>query len=229
MSFSRVGDGVPLNVKGQILTHTGTYLATLPVGTDGQILVSQSSASSGLAWQSVNAGDTQYVNLISSAALTANAHEITFSSIPSTYDDLLVILYAQRYDSVSFTGATVRINANTNTVYRYQYYDYQTGGQISAADTSFPFSMNGISFSPFEFYFSGYKTSFSPKPLLMKGGLVGQDFQTDGAPGQVLHGMWNSSDAITSITFFCGTPTQTTRIFDSSSDHFALLYGIKRS
>ncbi len=230
MSFSRVGDGVPLNAKGQILTHTGTSLATLPVGTDGQILVSQSSASSGLTWQTVPSGETEYISLIAQATLTQGAQSITFSSIPGTYDDLLLILNGQRYDSTAVSQASFRINSNSTTVYRYQFWDQgQTGGTSSSGNNYFIFYINGIVPAPFEFYFSRYATSNAPKPVLMKGGFNSEAGSGSASSGQVLHGMWNSSDAITSITLYPGAPTEVTRTWDGSTPHFAILYGIKRS
>jgi hypothetical protein len=230
MSFSRVGDGVPLNTKGQILTHTGTSLATFPVGTDGQILISQSSASSGLTWQDVPSGETEYISLIAAATLTTGAQSITFSSIPGTYDDLLLILNGQRYDSVSVSQATFRINSNSTTAYRYQFFDgAQTGGTSSTGNNYFIFYIDGTVPAPFEFYFSRYATSISPKPVFMKGGFNSPSDAGSSAPAQVLHGMWNLSDAITSITLYPGTPTEVTRTWDGSTPHFAILYGIKRS
>lgn len=229
MSFSRVGDGVPLNTKGQILTHTGTSLATLPVGTDGQILISQSSASSGLTWQNVPSGETEYISLIAAATLTQGAQSITFSNIPGTYDDLLLILNVQRYNNVSVSQATFRINSNSTTAYRYSYSDTAIGGTGSTGDIYFIFYIDGVVPAPFEFYFSGYATSNAPKPVLMKGGFNAESAAGSANSNQVLHGMWNSSDAITSITLYPGTPTQVTRTWDASTPHFAILYGIKRS
>lgn len=229
MSISRVGDGVPLNTKGQILTHTGTSLATLPVGTDGQILISQSSASSGLTWQDVPSGETEYISLIAAATLTTGAQSITFSSIPGTYDDLLLILNGQRYDSVSVSQATFRINSNSTTAYRYQYYNTAVGGTSSTANNYFIFYIDGVVPAPFEFYFSGYATSNAPKPVLMKGGFNAESGSGNANANQVLHGMWNLSDAITSITLYPGTPSEVTRTWDGSTPHFAILYGIKRS
>ncbi len=230
MSISRVGDGVPLNTKGQILTHTGTSLATLAVGTDGQILTSQSSTSSGLAWANINSGDTQYIELISAATLTAGAQSITFSNIPNTYDDLLLILNGQRYDSSLISEASFRINSNSSTVYAYEFREFSyIGGLTSANDTEFSFYIDGVVPSPFEFYFSRYKTSINPKPVFMKGGFSSATSSGNGVAGQVLHGMWKVGDAITSITLYPGQPAETTKTWDGSTPHFAILYGIKRS
>lgn len=231
MSISRVGDGVPLNTKGQILTHTGTSLATLAVGTDGQILTSQSSTSSGLAWANVDSGDTQYIELISSATLTNGAQSFTFSNIPNTYDDLLLILSAERYDSTAISDASLRINSNSSTVYAYEYWDWSyTGGTGSSGNNQFIFYIDGVQPALHEFYFSGYKTSNAPKPVLMKGGFSSNVGSGNGVATQFLHGMWNVSDAITSITVYPGAPTSTTTTFASTATaRFAILYGIKRS
>ena len=92
MSVTRFGDGVPLNEKGQIVTHNGTTATSFSVGTDEQILIAQSSASSGLIWANISTGEAQYVTLISNTAITSGVHSITLSSIPGTYDELILVM-----------------------------------------------------------------------------------------------------------------------------------------
>jgi hypothetical protein len=47
-----------LNTKGQLLTHNATVLARLGVGTDGQILSSDSAEVTGLKWVAASTGTT---------------------------------------------------------------------------------------------------------------------------------------------------------------------------
>jgi hypothetical protein len=52
---SRNGSGVvtiyqPANTKGDLVTHNGTTQVRLPVGSDGDMLVSDSTATPGLSW-----------------------------------------------------------------------------------------------------------------------------------------------------------------------------------
>lgn len=49
-SWRRV-DGLPINAKGDILVHTGTSRARLPVGNNGQVLVADSAQTNGMAWK----------------------------------------------------------------------------------------------------------------------------------------------------------------------------------
>lgn len=46
----------PLTTKGDLLTHNSTDNVRLPVGTDGQVLVANSTASTGLSWANISSG-----------------------------------------------------------------------------------------------------------------------------------------------------------------------------
>ena len=230
MSISRIGDGVPLNEKGQILSHNGTTMINIPVGTDGQILTSQSSTTSGLEWATPSAGDTQYVSVIANATLTASSHSITFSSIPSTYDELIIVLNARRGDTTTATSCTVQINSDTTSSYRGASYDQSNGQQTTTSQAYLsPFYVNGSTHAPVEIHIPNYKNSYSPKVVASLYGFVGS-LSGNGGAGGSFWGCWTKSDAITSITVYAGTPSATTTTFGAVTDaHFAILYGVNRS
>jgi hypothetical protein len=56
--------GVILTTKGDLLTSDGTGLVRLPAGTDGQVLVSDSSQTAGLVWRPPGYGATANVGAI---------------------------------------------------------------------------------------------------------------------------------------------------------------------
>jgi hypothetical protein len=49
--FKRVGTLNVLTTKGDIITYDGTNVARLAAGSDGQVLTSRQSATTGLAWE----------------------------------------------------------------------------------------------------------------------------------------------------------------------------------
>ena len=110
MALDRIGDGLALRSKGDIVSHDGTSPIVLNVGTTGQILYAQSSATAGVQWQAAPSAETQYMEVIASNYVTANVAAVTFSSIPSTYKDLYVRWTAKNTTDdelkISFNGAT---------------------------------------------------------------------------------------------------------------------------
>lgn len=110
MALDRIGDGFALRSKGDIVSHDGTNPIVLNVGTTGQILYAQSSATAGVQWQTAPTSETQYMEIIASNYVTANVAEVSFSSIPSTYKDL----YA-RWASKSTTDDELKISFNGTT------------------------------------------------------------------------------------------------------------------
>jgi hypothetical protein len=168
--------------------------------------------------------------LIGSTTLGTASSSITFSSIPNTYDDLIIYcslrnagpgdtdLYvrlngdsANNYAFVSLRGSgtpSVSTN-NSNTTNA-----WQQARAIGTPDASHAFSCTQI-------YISGYKsTSFT------KAGYINTFMGRYGSEGNSIVGFsgqqWNSTSAVTSVAIF--SPTQ--NLTASSS---AYLYGIKRT
>lgn len=225
MSVTRFGDGVPLNAKGQIVTHDGTTAISIPVGSDGQILTAQSSTSSGLLWANVNTGETQYVTLIASTTITSATHSITFSNIPQTYDELLLVMSSKRGDTQTLTESGIRINSNSNTVYGFAYYNYGVGGNSSNISTEFKYYLGGPYKSMYEISFPAY-TSSDSKVIFYRGTTINELIAT--SANSLGHGVWNNTDAITSITIYAGLADETTRTFydTPSADYYWILYGV---
>jgi hypothetical protein len=222
MSVTRFGDGVPLNEKGQIVTHNGTTATSLSVGSDGQILTAQSSASSGLIWANISTGETQYVTLISNTAITSAVHSITLSSIPGTYDELILVMSLKRGDAATTVESSIRINA-TSAGYGIIRYTTGTGAASNAGDSETYYWLGGPEKSIAEISFPLYAGDKS-KTVFIKG-VTSSTTQVESYPF-VNHTVWDNSSAITSVTIYAGAVGDVTRTFATGNDYYILLYGV---
>lgn len=101
------------NAKGALLSATAASTpGVLPVGTNGQLLSADSTASTGLSWTTVSSGGITLITETTASALSS----VTYGSIPSTYKDLLLV-WDGLSCSDSTTGFAIRINNDSSTNY----------------------------------------------------------------------------------------------------------------
>jgi hypothetical protein len=100
-----------VDAKGDLITATAADTpARLAVGTNGQYLSADSTASTGLAWASVSAGG---MTLLSTTSLTGSS--VTVSSISQSYKHLLILckeMYLNQQENVNY-----RLNGDTGSNY----------------------------------------------------------------------------------------------------------------
>lgn len=97
-----------VDAKGDLIGATAADTpARLAVGTNGQVLTADSTASTGLAWATVSSGG---MTLISTTTLTGSS--VTLSSIPGTYTDLQLVVEAF---APTPSAARLRVAPNNNT------------------------------------------------------------------------------------------------------------------
>jgi hypothetical protein len=84
-----------VDAKGDLIAASAADTpARLAVGTNGQLLTADSTASTGLAWTTVSSGG---MTQIASTSLSGSA--TTVSSIPATYNTLLIVINALSTDA----------------------------------------------------------------------------------------------------------------------------------
>jgi len=114
MSTGRLGEGdtavqpTIFDAKGDLISATAADTpARLAVGTNGQVLVANSSTSTGLEWQSLSSGG---YTLLTSGSHSGNTLSIT--SIPNTYKELVIFL--DGYDPTD-DGDNLRMRFNQDS------------------------------------------------------------------------------------------------------------------
>lgn len=121
--------------KGDLIAATGASTpARLGVGTNGQVLLADSTASTGLAWGTPAAGS---LTLLSTTTLSGSG--VTISSINQGYKNLRVRIKGA-YTSATFRSYFMTFNNDSGSNY-YAYGDWWTGGGewTVSGSTSFPF------------------------------------------------------------------------------------------
>ena len=238
MAVDRIGDGLALRSKGDIVSHDGTSIISISSGTDGQILTAQSSTASGLIWATVSTGDVQYYSLITSTYLTANAQKITFSNIPSTYDELVLIFRQKRGDSTTRALSQIDINSTTNAESSWRYiFGGSSGGTSGNGWTGFgngsrtggfySYYLDGSNDVFVELHAYNYSSSYN-KVLTVDAGYV-YSTTSNLADRSWAYGSLNESDAISSITVFAGNAGDTAYRLSSGENYEFSLYGVKWS
>ena len=166
--------------------------------------------------------------LISSNVLASSAASVTFSSIPSTYTDLVLRFSTRSDDAIVRSPFYVTVNGLTTTIYSYTQmtgigaatasgratsttaWDYQGDGSTATAST----------FRSAEIYIPNYAGT-TQKPV--SGNFVAENNSATSNVVAAQAGLANLTSAITSISFV----NQSTFNFVTGSSFY--LYGIKNS
>ncbi|MBV29460.1 MAG: hypothetical protein CL504_02380 [Actinobacteria bacterium] len=138
---------------------------------------------------------------------TSTSSSLTFSTIPATYDDLMIIGSAKSDQtsngSVAGNSAYIRINGDTSAAYAYGYWGTSAGSndsnlQTSASSIQFPgcatSQSSNVGWGHFYIHIPGYKQTTSNKNMMIQSG-----FASASAGGFIGAANWDTSSAITSI------------------------------
>jgi len=127
MAVDRIGDGLALRSKGDIVSHDGTSLYVVQSSSSGQVLQASSTSPSGVVWATANTAPVEAWVPIAVAQATASTTSLTISNIPSGYDKLVGVLSLRDTVSTTYYNLTPRIIINGNTAsaaYSYTYTRY---------------------------------------------------------------------------------------------------------
>jgi hypothetical protein len=132
-----------ITAKGDLIAGTGSAtFDNLPVGTNGQTLVADSTASTGLKWATPASGGG--LTLLATASPSAAA-SFNFTSISGSYKNL--VLYWKNFQaSAGGTFATMKLNNDSGANYAFQVTRMKsqtTNIAVDAADGSSETSMMG--------------------------------------------------------------------------------------
>jgi hypothetical protein len=185
-SFSN--PNAPVTTKGDLYGFS-TAPARVAVGTNGQVLVADSTNANGVKWATAG-GWTE----IAAANLPTGASTVTISSIPTTYKFLR--LYIRDFFAASTTNYVVRLNADASTLYQ----TITTYPSITNAATGTSIAMgqsNSTGVDNFTIIdLNNYADTTTHKQYIM------QTFQPTTSPnfiGTINFGAYRSTSAITSI------------------------------
>lgn len=139
------------------------------------------------------AAKTGTYTLINSSTLGSTQSSVTFSSIPGTYTDLILVMNATA--TTNFTNTKIVINSDTSTNYSWLNLKGDGTSATSARGTTTADLYLGLvnqGRGTYRFIFQDYSNVTTFKTILSAGGLAGNRVE-------YATGLWRSTSAITSV------------------------------
>ena len=204
-----------VDAKGDLIAATAADTpARLAVGTNGQILTADSTASTGLAWATPSNGS---MTLISTTSLTGGS--VVLSSIPQTYNDLYLVIrnFAPATDNARLY---LRFNGVTSAAYNGTG-SYNATNGVGSGDNFIALSDgadNSATQSLGQMRITDYTNATTFKTILGYYLTMNATTSTN-INNQFTAGYHFNTAAITSITLYAST--------GNLSAGTALLYGVK--
>lgn len=192
--------GIPatiLDAKGDLIAASAADTAArLTVGTNGQVLTADSTTATGLKWADVSAG-----GMTSIATGTLSGSSVSLTSIPSTYNEILLTMEAVNTSADDvYIGITVNSDTGATAYQRvFAFTGTQTSGAGNATMRIFK-TDNAVLTNYVYITFPNYKSTATYK--MINTWAFGANAATTSSIDYFnsIEGWWaNSSNAITSI------------------------------
>jgi hypothetical protein len=195
-----------VTTKGDLIAATGASTpARLGVGTNGQVLTADSTASTGVAWATAAAGG---MTLLSTTTLSGAS--TTISSISQSYKSLIIVMQGTPSSSGQLK---IQWNASATASFVWYVLNNANGNAGAAVDGSLQTSANGTNM------IASIRIDNYASTTVQKMGLAAMSTQaTNQNNMSIASVLYNSTSAITSILF---APTSGTW-----SSGTVLLYGV---
>ena len=217
--------------KGDILVSDGTSPVRLPVGSNGTVLASSTTASSGLYWETgPAAGVSRYVKIMHETLTSSGNSSYTISNIPSGYNSLRLIVQGKSTANLGIPNtARLQINGDTaaaNYMYSYGYNSAgaENSGSYSGLAIDYVIMPNNTSYANYSGVSiidihqpdstTAYKTCHWTSSCYYIEALAFLEYYSVG--------IWKSTSAITSLVIVADG---TSKVFDAGS--VFSLYGIE--
>jgi hypothetical protein len=202
-AWTTTSDVTPLTTKGDLFTFT-TVDARIGVGANGTVLTADSAEATGLKWATAAAGG---LTLLSTTTLTGTS--VTVSSISGSYKNLFV--YAKNVNTSGNDYVRVRLNGDTGTNYRGSTVELE-GATLGGYTGSYNLFSAGTASTNTDF--SNKNSSRLTIFRYTDTSLIDYEISAIGYTGsnkymETNQGRYNASAAITSVTFFTNTGTNT--------------------
>jgi hypothetical protein len=193
-----------IDAKGDLVVGTGadTFSRLAVASTAGYLLSVDSVETTGLKWVEPAAGGG--MTLINTGGTTLSGASVTISSIPTTYNDLKIIIRGVR-PATDGTDIQMRFNGDSATRYRRINGFSSTSGIFD--DTSMKIcddTDNGVDVGFITMEISDYANTSTWKSFIGYATSANHNTPANGDVDFYL-GLYNQTAAITSLTFFPGS------------------------
>ena len=213
--YIQAGAVSPLTTKGDLYGFS-TSDARIPIGTNNQVLTADSAEALGLKWATPASGG----GMTLLETLTMSGSSVTSSTIPGTYTNLFINGVGLYSGAAGGNTMDRRFNGDTGSNYS-RIFMYANNSTVSVAQDNNNSSVSSTNFATTNDYLTAmhftqtitrYSDATHYKDMVTF-------FRSNTNEKAVFFDRWNSTAAITSLTFFCAS--------NSFSGGTIYIYGVK--